>query len=182
MNSFQSDVLAFHRAMEMPDGTGPFHRPELRASLILEEAFETAAALGCHLRLANGEEVKFEDLNIAGGGPLLEAEVIDGLCDVIYVAAGCAVEMGIDLEPFYAEVQRSNMAKVGGPIREDGKRLKPEGWTPPDIAGILALVRQMEPRPIPEPESMPLPWEPEIEVHKNPPIGGDMYVHRNEPE
>ena len=30
------------------------------------------------------------------------------------------------------------MAKAGGPLREDGKRLKPPGWTPPDIAGVLA--------------------------------------------
>ncbi len=39
---------------------------------------------------------------------------------------------------FWDEVHRSNMAKVGGPIRGDGKRLKPEGWTPPDVAGVLA--------------------------------------------
>ena len=29
------------------------------------------------------------------------------------------------------------MAKVGGPIREDGKRLKPEGWEPPNITKVL---------------------------------------------
>jgi hypothetical protein len=43
----------------------------------------------------------------------------------------------VDLEPFFAEVHRTNMAKVGGPVRPDGKKLKPEGWQPPDIAGIL---------------------------------------------
>jgi predicted HAD superfamily Cof-like phosphohydrolase len=30
------------------------------------------------------------------------------------------------------------MAKAGGPKRADGKQLKPEGWTPPDLAPILA--------------------------------------------
>lgn len=44
--------------------------------------------------------------------------------------------MPVDLEPFWLEVVRANMAKVGGPIREDGKRLKPAGWTPPDHEAI----------------------------------------------
>jgi hypothetical protein len=33
---------------------------------------------------------------------------------------------------------RTNMAKVGGPIVPNGKRLKPKGWQPPDIAGEIA--------------------------------------------
>ena len=43
----------------------------------------------------------------------------------------------------FREVHRSNMAKVGpgGKVlrREDGKILKPEGWTPPDLKGVLGL-------------------------------------------
>jgi hypothetical protein len=30
------------------------------------------------------------------------------------------------------------MRKVGGAKRPDGKILKPEGWVPPDVAGVLA--------------------------------------------
>lgn len=45
--------------------------------------------------------------------------------------------LGIDLGPVFEEVHRANMAKVGGPTRADGKILKPEGWTPPDVAGVL---------------------------------------------
>ena len=40
-------------------------------------------------------------------------------------------------DPVADEIQRTNMAKVGGPVREDGKRLKPPGWQPPDIEGEL---------------------------------------------
>lgn len=29
------------------------------------------------------------------------------------------------------------MDKLHGPIREDGKRLKPEGWRAPDIEGLI---------------------------------------------
>jgi predicted HAD superfamily Cof-like phosphohydrolase len=119
MHSVQRDVSDFHRAVcDIEDPTSPaIRRPELRAELIREEAAETVAAI---LR-----------------GDLIEA--IDGMCDLLCVVYGTAAEFGIDLEPFWDEVHRTNMAKVGGPIREDGKRLKPPGWQPPDIAGVLAI-------------------------------------------
>jgi predicted HAD superfamily Cof-like phosphohydrolase len=44
----------------------------------------------------------------------------------------------VDLEPFFAEVHRANMAKLGGFRRADGKWMKPPDWTPPDIEGLLA--------------------------------------------
>lgn len=112
----QEQVAEFHRALDIPIGDTPgLRRTELRCALIAEGARETIEA--------------------AERGDLVEA--IDGLCDLIVVAYGAALEWGVDLKPFYDEVHRSNMAKVGGPTRADGKRLKPEGWTPPDIASIL---------------------------------------------
>lgn len=59
--------------------------------------------------------------------------VADAIADLLYVTFGAAAAFGIDIRPIWTEVQRSNMAKVGGPVREDGKRLKPPGWTPPDV-------------------------------------------------
>lgn len=116
INEWQQDVADFHLALDIPVGDTPaIRRPELRAALIEEEAKETVEAIRC--------------------GDLVEA--IDGLCDLIVVACGAAVEFGIDLAPFWDEVHRTNMAKKDGPIREDGKRLKPPGWTPPNIAGML---------------------------------------------
>jgi len=57
------------------------------------------------------------------------------------VTYGAASALGVDIEPFFAEVHRSNMAKLGDdgkPIRrEDGKVLKPLTWTPPDLMSIL---------------------------------------------
>lgn len=115
-HSVQLDVEAFHRALEIPVGDSPaIRRPQLRAELIREEARETIDAI-----LA---------------GDLVEA--IDGLCDLLCVTYGTAAEFGVDLAPFWAEVHRTNMAKTGGPIREDGKRLKPEGWQPPRIEELL---------------------------------------------
>jgi hypothetical protein len=37
------------------------------------------------------------------------------------------------------------MAKVGGRRRADGKWLKPAGWSPPDIAGLLARLHGFRP-------------------------------------
>lgn len=117
MHDVQRDVEDFHRTLDIPVGDTPaIRRPELRAALIAEEAGETVAAIRA--------------------GDLVEA--IDGMCDLLCVVYGTAVEFGIDLAPFWNEVHRSNMAKVGGPKREDGKALKPDGWVPPNIAGVLA--------------------------------------------
>lgn len=48
---------------------------------------------------------------------------------------------GIPLQAVWDEVQRSNMAKVvdGVVVRDPvtGKILKPDGWTAPDVAGVL---------------------------------------------
>src|SRR3990167_4552817 len=102
----------------------------------LEEAIETAAAL---VGFSRADDIAKTLLALAqdkNQQPDL-AEAIDGLCDTIVVSYGAAVEMGVDLELFYDEVMRTNMAKVDGPMRADGKRLKPEGWQPPRILEML---------------------------------------------
>lgn len=55
--------------------------------------------------------------------------------------------LGVELAPFFEEVHRTNMLKADGPIREDGKRLKPPGWKPPRIADMYAKRKGM---PVPE--------------------------------
>lgn len=64
-------------------------------------------------------------------------QVADGLADLIYVCLYTANAYGINMEPVWNEVQRTNMAKKGGPLREDGKLGKPVGWEPPNIKAIL---------------------------------------------
>lgn len=65
------------------------------------------------------------------------ADVIDGICDIMVVVNNTSNAMGIDMEPFFDEVHKTNMAKVGGPKNEYGKALKPEGWKPPRIREML---------------------------------------------
>lgn len=49
----------------------------------------------------------------------------------------CASQaLGVDLRPFFREVHRTNMHKLAGPKREDGKQLKPPGWKSPRISAM----------------------------------------------
>jgi predicted HAD superfamily Cof-like phosphohydrolase len=69
--------------------------------------------------------------------------IADALADVVYVAYGTAVTYGIDLDLVLSEVHRANMSKLdhnGKPIkRADGKVLKSEQYTPPDVKAMLQL-------------------------------------------
>ena len=60
------------------------------------------------------------------------------LADLLYVAYGTAVSYGIDMETVFREVHRSNMSKIGGYKREDGKWVKPPSYSPAKIAPIVA--------------------------------------------
>lgn len=50
----------------------------------------------------------------------------------------------IDLDAVVAEVHAANMRKIGpnGPVLVAGKVMKPEGWSPADVAGALAGMRR----------------------------------------
>ena len=66
----------------------------------------------------------------------------DGCADLLYVLDGMCLAFGIDLRPIFKIVHEANMKKLDGPIREDGKRLKPEGWVSPEKAIAEELIRQ----------------------------------------
>ena len=65
-------------------------------------------------------------------------EQLDALTDILVVTIGAIHSMGADAEGAWKEVMRTNFAKIDkdtGKVRkrEDGKVLKPLGWTPPDL-------------------------------------------------
>lgn len=70
------------------------------------------------------------------------AELADGIADLLYVVLYTANVYGIDVEPVFQEVQRSNMTKVGGTIREDGKLIKPDTYEPANIVPIILRMQQ----------------------------------------
>jgi predicted HAD superfamily Cof-like phosphohydrolase len=66
-------------------------------------------------------------------------QIADALADLKYVVDGTAVSYGIDLEPIFREVHRSNMSK-GDPevVRAtNGKILKSRNYTPPNLAPLI---------------------------------------------
>lgn len=65
-------------------------------------------------------------------------ECLDALIDILVVTIGAIHSMGADAEGGWKEVMRTNFAKIDretGRVRrrEDGKVLKPLGWTPPNL-------------------------------------------------
>ena len=84
---------------------------------------------------------EFEELQEAMQDKDLSAMAKE-LADLLYVVYGTAVSLGIDMEPVFKEVHRSNMSKVGGYKREDGKWVKPSTYSPASLDTIIST--QME--------------------------------------
>ena len=67
-----------------------------------------------------------------------DVEQLDACMDMIWVILGYCYMKGWDVNGAWNEVARSNLMKINpetGKVnkREDGKVLKPEGWTPPQL-------------------------------------------------
>ena len=71
-----------------------------------------------------------------------KVETLDALVDILVVTIGAINSMGADGEGAWREVMATNFAKIDRQLgkvrrRDDGKILKPEGWTPPNLAKFL---------------------------------------------
>jgi predicted HAD superfamily Cof-like phosphohydrolase len=125
-----ADMLReFHRAVgsptpESPTAPGP-DILTLRHALITEEYEEVSSAF------ATLEEAR------RSGDPGDITPLIHELTDLLYVTYGTILACGIDPDEVFEEVHRANMRKTKGPRRPDGKQLKPEGWRPADVAGVI---------------------------------------------
>ncbi len=71
-----------------------------------------------------------------------KVETLDALIDILVVTIGAIHSAGFDAEGAWKEVMKTNFAKIDketGKVRkrEDGKVLKPLGWTPPELEPFL---------------------------------------------
>ena len=71
-----------------------------------------------------------------------EVEQLDALIDILVVTIGAIHSAGFDSEAAWKEVMATNFAKIDretGKVRkrEDGKVLKPQGWTAPNLVPFL---------------------------------------------
>lgn len=144
MTKLRLQVSTFHKAGGHPIADRPTIPPEdrlrLRARLIAEECFEFLEAMFPHdesdLLRARG----YVDEVIRVGCVQVDfAAAVDALADIDYVVEGTRLEFGVQGDEIADEVHRANMDKFRGGARDDGKgkTLKPEGWRPPDIVGVL---------------------------------------------
>ena len=119
MTEMQRMVEEFHQKFELRAEPAPVIPDEatrqLRVRLIQEEFDEVKEALAK------------KDLN----------GIAKELADLLYVVYGTAVSYGIDMDPVFREVHRSNLSKVGGYKRGDGKWVKPPTYSPAQIGPIL---------------------------------------------
>ncbi len=78
-------------------------------------------------------------------------EIADALTDMLYVLLGTFIAHGLQdiAEEFFDEVHRSNMSKLddqGNPIfRNDGKVMKSERFSEPDLRSIIAKAGGVQP-------------------------------------
>ena len=137
-------VRRFHHVYGLPvqtDGASLQRESlDMRMSLIAEEFAELVGAV--YGQAARVEiESSYRRAVAADDGTRDTVETADALADLIYVIYGMALETGIDLASVLAEVQRSNMSKLGAdgkPVyREDGKVLKGPGYFPPNVEAVL---------------------------------------------
>lgn len=135
----RTQVHAFHVAMGAPNGTTPMvpseERVKFRLRLIAEEFFELIEAAGMP-STAQGMQ-SLLSIALPYGVKVDLPAFVDAMADLDYVVEGTRLEFGVDGAPIAAAVHAANMVKAGGPVREDGKILKPLGWMPPDIEGEL---------------------------------------------
>jgi len=121
LNAVQTFIRTFGQEVrEVPNiGPGDDKLKALRYELIREELEELREAM--------------ENNDIV--------EVADALTDILYVTYGAGAAFGIDLNATFAEVQRSNMSKLGEdgkPIyREDGKIMKGPAYFKPNLKAVL---------------------------------------------
>lgn len=119
MNEAQLMVQEFHKQFEIhvaPIPSIPDEPTQILRKRLIQEEFEELQ-----------EAMQEKDL------PSIAKE----LADLLYVVYGTAVSLGIDMEPVFREVHRSNMSKVGGHKREDGKWVKPPTYSPASLNKIL---------------------------------------------
>ena len=102
-----------------------------------DPGFPDATTRALNLKLLEEEVKELSDASQANN----IVEFADAIADILYVVIGFAVTHGIPIVEIFHEVHKTNMAKFvdGKPIlrESDGKIMKPPGWTPPDVAGII---------------------------------------------
>lgn len=137
-------VRVFHEVYRVPVRTdsprADGDRIPMRMALIAEEFAELVGAVYGAPAQAVMEEA-YPRAAALDDGSRDVVETADAIGDLVYVLYGMALECGIPLADVLAEIQASNLSKLGADgkpiLREDGKVLKGPGYHRPDVTGVL---------------------------------------------
>ncbi len=137
---------------DTPDHPRPFTTAEtlFLVKMLIDETMELLATA-----LPRDQAIEYATACVTGGardflnlkGSELAAEQVDALGDMYYYAQNASVKAGMNLSSAFRVIHAANMAKrdpITGNFkrREDGKIIKPPGWTPPDMT--KEIERQLE--------------------------------------
>jgi predicted HAD superfamily Cof-like phosphohydrolase len=119
MNPFR-DQEKFMRACDQTVNEFNADQFNMYLKLIEEESGELSDAIAAHNKV----------------------ETLDALIDMLVVTIGAIHSAGFDAEGAWREVMKTNFAKIDSATgkvrkRDDGKVLKPVGWTPPELAPFV---------------------------------------------
>lgn len=142
------DVRDFHQKFELLcfDKPARLTKRKLveRIEFLQEELNEFVEGCGLCLYVeptASGYAVEVTDGEMETPLPQDLAKQADALVDLVYVALGTAVMLGLPWDWLWDDVQRANMAKVRG-MTKRGHAVdvtKPPGWQGPQTQRILDL-------------------------------------------
>lgn len=129
--SYFEDVHTFHKTYGLDVQDEPIDFTHENDDPKDTELFNLRNAL--HQEEWNEYQGAWQDEDLVG--------LVDATADLIYVLLGTMVSFGIPFDQCWKEVQRSNMSKLqadGSVLRRaDGKILKGENFTPPDLRSII---------------------------------------------
>ena len=99
---------------------------------------ENISQYAMYLKLIDEEVSELHQAVVAND----KVEQLDALVDILVVTIGAIHSAGFDGEGAWKEVMSTNFAKIDRQLgkvrrREDGKVLKPDGWTPPQLENFL---------------------------------------------
>ena len=136
MSNFFDDVGRFHGKFNLPVSHETWRRTGTsKPGLISKRDFDFRV---------NFMHEEIREL-IEGNAQGNLTQIADALVDLVYVALGTAHYFGLPFQALWDEVHRANMEKQpwkeGDPVKPRNASglevVKPEGWLPPDIEGVI---------------------------------------------
>lgn len=137
----EQKLIKFHNAFDPETPLDIEDLIHLRDTLVKEEALEVAEAFEDLESAIVASKVWKNDPKVQMVLKARKAALLKELCDLVYVAVGTAVAMGMPFDVAFNRVHASNMSKLGDdgkPVyRDDGKVIKGPNYKPANLEDLV---------------------------------------------